>query len=637
VDPLYCFSWNTLLIPTYHEKHFYSIVPKSILQPLYDYRLEAPSALLNTARHGVFFVHVEKLKPADYLDDNVLTSTMSHFMQYLFLQSHNKMVESNVLPTLILLEVTLNNKIKYIPTKTTVLSCFDYALVYQSLVNLKRENTQVFLLSRTFTYVMNAKWSVRQSYNASNVTSWITLSNYRNNCSTNTILFEGLDETPITYLSDWKTDGHNINRVLLELVVPNGTSIKSDVALVSSLSIFPEFKIWHGVRSTKFSYSAAGLNMNFVTCAPFEKPGLLSLLGYISAFDMKTWLLLLSLGAYSGLIWHKIAPIFPSKERNWHHTLFALHILLCQGTSAIQKVRWLTGAWILVGIVISFFYQGDNINRLTAPISPTKLERFDELFQENYTLYTPFKLEAELQSVEDFRKMLPYNHWSDYREMFAVTTNYFTDLYESKHVLLSKSDVQRRLKVAKMPKNVDEIHDRLKPDYFFNNIVKCRKDAYVDTTYNMMKLKLRLQLRGIDEKMITVGKVPYGSLYENWDFSMVPWSTDTFTKRTGSVFQSGIVQLWKKWEFRIATWNDSVAAARNESVLVKGISTADNFVVVFYIRLSFLSLCILVFTVEARLVILRAFAMVLKIIVLYCLKFKLGLFKLIRVFQPFFQ
>jgi len=297
------------------------------------------------------------------------------------------------------------------------------------------------------------------------------------------------------------------------------------------------------------------------------------------------------------------------------------------------------GSLHLVGIVIAFFYQGDNINRLTAPISFRKLETFDELFQENYTLYVPFLLQAELQSMHEFvttfRKQIEYD-WSFYRRQTTVKDNTFAKLYEMKHFLLNDSEILSRLKVViKVPETEEEVFDSLKPGYFFNQIVRCRRDAYVDTTNNVIKLKLKLQLGGIDEKKITVSKVPYESIYENWDFSMVAWPVESFTKRTGSVLQSGMVQLWKKWEFRISTWNDSVATARNESVVVKGISTGDNFVVVFYIHLSFLSMCILVFTIEARLVILRGFAMVHKNMSVYSLKFKFCPSKLIGLFQKF--
>jgi len=43
---------------------------------------------------------------------------------------------------------------------------------------------------------------------------------------------------------------------------------------------------------------------------------------------------------------------------------------------------------VLAGLFLSYNYQGTNIDQLTSPFFPKKLESFDEIFAQNFTVYS---------------------------------------------------------------------------------------------------------------------------------------------------------------------------------------------------------------------------------------------------------
>ncbi|CAL8140181.1 unnamed protein product [Orchesella dallaii] len=102
------------------------------------------------------------------------------------------------------------------------------------------------------------------------------------------------------------------------------------------------------IAATEIMYNSNDDATHFITCAPTQVPGFLSLLGYISAFDLGTWLMLLATGLGSGLflrmiLWeaHKVS------EYDWYSATFVLNVLLGQGTRVIHVSRWVGGCWIM--------------------------------------------------------------------------------------------------------------------------------------------------------------------------------------------------------------------------------------------------------------------------------------------------
>jgi len=48
----------------------------------------------------------------------------------------------------------------------------------------------------------------------------------------------------------------------------------------------------------------------------------------------------------------------------------------------------LVGAWLFAAIVISFYYEADNVEKNTVPFKPKQVDTFESLIKENFTIYT---------------------------------------------------------------------------------------------------------------------------------------------------------------------------------------------------------------------------------------------------------
>lgn len=125
----------------------------------------------------------------------------------------------------------------------------------------------------------------------------------------------------------------------------------------------------------------------FVTCADITKMGSLSLMGYASAYDITTWIFIGVYVVSSAFIVFRINIRLQFSQT----TLFPIAILLEQGClgfgSMSIKSQSIFEAWLLVGIVLSNIYKGDNITSLTAPLSLSKLNRFDQLISKNFAYF----------------------------------------------------------------------------------------------------------------------------------------------------------------------------------------------------------------------------------------------------------
>jgi len=172
------------------------------------------------------------------------------------------------------------------------------------------------------------------------------------------------------YFLDFTHGDQDIKQVFLQSLCKNCT-ITSKKELIY-FHIFPMLTLQElPYISTDLHFAPNSEPFHFVTCFPTEQPGWFSLVGYVSAFDLETWLMLLVSAASSGFVMSRVFS-----HSNWDDYSFVYMILLGQGTNGIQKLKWISGAWILAGEVLTFFYQGDNINKLIAPLEPERLDSF---------------------------------------------------------------------------------------------------------------------------------------------------------------------------------------------------------------------------------------------------------------------
>ncbi|CAL8140169.1 unnamed protein product [Orchesella dallaii] len=364
------------------------------------------------------------------------------------------------------------------------------------------------------------------------------------------------------------------------------------------------------IAASEIIYNSIDDAAHFITCAPTQVPGFLSLLGYISAFDLTTWLMLLVTGLGSGLLLQTILwKAQKVSKYDWYPVAFVLSILLGQGNRFIHLSRLIGGCWVLSGIVISFFYQGENINRLTAPLSPKNMETFEELLKSNFTIHSVESnkvLLQEIQNVATYAEIRGPKYvekfLKDYKKKYSKIVQYwvlFTQLHYFNNRNLTLKQVNEKLTGRLIvPRTYEEMVEQLNEDYLYDIIQKCGFEAIIDRQVNIKAMETRLKSGGVRKSKIAISKSPYGFLSESWMFQEIPWPPIPFLIKVRSLLQSGLVPWWRSWVVRYKSWNSTVVNAQDSIQSVKPMSTSDNFVVVFCIHSVVIAISVLVLLAE---------------------------------------
>lgn len=205
------------------------------------------------------------------------------------------------------------------------------------------------------------------------------------------------------YLYNWKKE-YSVENFLLLTLFPNsslykGASFERDDNLpVSGMLVIESSEVYYGFRQ-----SIQG--NRYVTCATglgFE--WFASLTGFFSIFDLasKSWILLFCFGGGTGIFFVCCtANINRVADYIWY-SMFSIVILLEQGFTVPKILRLpkclahinvlmpIYIGWIIVGVVLSNAYRGANIDKLIAPIPEKRFETFDQIVQNNFTVYVEF-------------------------------------------------------------------------------------------------------------------------------------------------------------------------------------------------------------------------------------------------------
>ncbi|CAL8140183.1 unnamed protein product [Orchesella dallaii] len=364
------------------------------------------------------------------------------------------------------------------------------------------------------------------------------------------------------------------------------------------------------IAASEIVYNSIDDAAHFITCAPTQVPGFLSLVGYISSFDLATWIMLLVTGLGSGLLLQTILwKAQKVSKYDWYPTTFVLNVLLGQGTQFIHLSRLIGGCWILSGIVISFFYQGENINRLTAPLFPKNMETFEELLKSNLTIHSVESnkiLLQEIQHVATYAELRGPKYvekfLKDYKKKYSKIVQYwvlFTQLFYFNNRNLTLKQINEKLTGRLIvPRTYEEMVEQLNEDYLYDIIQKCGFEAIIDRQVNIKAIETRLKSGGVRKSKIAISKSPYGFLSESWMFQEIPWPPTPFLIKVRSLLQSGLVPWWRSWVVRYKSWNSTVVNAQDSIQSVKPLSTNDNFEVVFYIHSVVIAISVLVLLAE---------------------------------------
>ncbi|OXA42436.1 Mariner Mos1 transposase [Folsomia candida] len=122
---------------------------------------------------------------------------------------------------------------------------------------------------------------------------------------------------------------------------------------------------------------------------------------FVSAYQFWPWFSLVILILVTASI---LRIIFKLTKINCNEILLFLALLVEQGIDITPSKRktwssiFIFVPWLLMGIVISNAYKGQNVTDLTSPLTPSMVSQFEEILTRNYTLYVPSLKDYDLIS-----------------------------------------------------------------------------------------------------------------------------------------------------------------------------------------------------------------------------------------------
>jgi len=233
------------------------------------------------------------------------------------------------------------------------------------------------------------------------------------------------------------------------------------------------------------------------------------------------------------------------------------------------SIFFLSLSWILMGIILSNAYRGNNIRELSAPIGLEFIDTYEQLIAKNFTLYTyPMSLVEALYRNISFREMqISNDQKAFYENQISTKLKYneeHSELGQELYVLnLTFAFVLRHLN-EKFPNPDDQLKDKqrlkLAMDKYtkisditripieygngitpFLRVLDCEQNAYGDwsNTIDIMKLKMeklmpsRLIIRSTE-----------GIVSRNTGWRLQKYFDEGIVTRLRLLYVGGIAQMW---------------------------------------------------------------------------------------------
>jgi len=412
IDPINCPSWTHNLWAHEGEK-FSKVFPASLLDPLYDFRIHFEAY---RSKYRTNFVHIETLKPVTYYKSEDFITTFIYLADHLWTKWPAKdfdtmgrdfRIPNFVPPNKFTYRIAYNhNNKRYSVIESYIHTCDNSVMTLRLLrkyCKAKDKSKRLECQAKVRRY-SSTNMLGKISFNSSIPVSWKYLEHLKETQCRNQVIkvhsYESYDTTRPWYLREWKID-QSLEPMFLSILCPNCSILFPDINdLKITLSLANLF-VFKSVKVDEFTHSTHIDALHFVTCFPTRKHTFLSFLGYISAFDLYTWLLLLVSMVLTITIYTVASHIDHKKVASrWSYSVVAMYaMLLRQGIPDANRAKWLTGSWLLASIIVTFFYEGDNVEKMTVPFKAQGVDTFEKMFQENFTILTPHLIEASMRPL----------------------------------------------------------------------------------------------------------------------------------------------------------------------------------------------------------------------------------------------
>lgn len=259
----------------------------------------------------------------------------------------------------------------------------------------------------------------------------------------------------------------------------------------------------------------------------------------------------------------------------------------------------LSGAWILVGIVLSNAYHGENIIELTQPIPPVKPQTFIDLIKHQFVVYsksTDENMSDALQLTNDLAYVILFGmkNASDmiksgsvlayildiaeenratsyYREIASLVHNFTNRAYNRKY----KSDVAYNVLTG-----------------YIEIIRHCNKTAFITWSREAQQAERQLKLTLLAESSITEERInemtssSKESLIitrKGWTFYDITLPIKYLLGRMNGLVESSIAKQWNHWDSWVTEVHFSAQFRKFSDKVPERLNLKDN-VVVFYVH-----------------------------------------------------
>jgi hypothetical protein len=374
-------------------------------------------------------------------------------------------------------------------------------------------------------------------------------------------------------------------------------------------------------------------SIKFLTCDGAIRETI-SFIGFISAFDISSWLVCLILWFLSIMTYlaiYAVKRISVSEIRELR-VLEAIEnvgrILLEQGDILLDKypkevsILFLSCSWLLMGMVLSNAYKGNNIKELSAPRRLQLVHRFDQLYEKNFTLYMypsrhldgfyrpvdmkDMKLPADQkwQLQDTYKEGVGLSFGADQSIIGDQMNNLVNGLkwraFQEKNGSALKATFQRQIdKLVNLYNHVIEIpweyHNgsNLTP---FDVALRCNQSAYGDWTSKIQVMKIKMELMKPDRHVVESTE---GIVSNRMGWVMRKWFDGGILRRVATLVESGIVEEWKMLDLRLQKMKirkEAKEEVSEDEPIVIGLE--HNVSTVFYVFLVCVFVCMGVFGLE---------------------------------------
>ncbi|OXA49123.1 hypothetical protein Fcan01_16078 [Folsomia candida] len=309
--------------------------------------------------------------------------------------------------------------------------------------------------------------------------------------------------------------------------------------------IIPTLQVY--ARAGKFAIYKEDA-FEFVTCDGIKQTReAISFAGYFGAFDYWTWMFLGIATLTTPLIIvgiTQIPGIIIKQER------FDLLILSCLKPLLEQGDSWLTNptrtrfiyplvtTWMLVSIVISNAYKGENITSLTSPNKPKLVETYRDLLEGGYIIYSKAFSPATVSSLND---LVPHEISFKFSEiglemgiLIDSTISYLQDALITFYKKLSKN--------VHLPPNIFELIKGRTNSSYVDEISNCNKTVLALRSDQIEEHLLLLKTRKVSRETVVEGKDKL--LKTAGGFILQDWTNNKVLVAFSALVHSGICSEW---------------------------------------------------------------------------------------------